>query len=135
VHTPTGDELNLLGSGTWGTRPFVAVSHSGRIAPHASFGYQINGNSVLAGDITKNTKAHLPNVVTYDAGADFGVTRRIGVSADFIALALLNETKITQGLSRILAEVLTRTSLNQKKRRVTRAASPSEAKSNRSAGC
>jgi hypothetical protein len=97
VHTPTGDELNLLGSGTWGTRPFVAVSHSGRIAPHASFGYQINGNSVLAGDITKNTKAHLPNVVTYDAGADFGVTRRIGVSADFIALALLNETKITQG--------------------------------------
>lgn len=96
VHVPTGDELNLLGSGTWGTRPFVAVSHAGRIAPHASFGYQINGNSVLAGDITRNLKAHLANVITYDGGADFGVTRRFGLSADFIGLALLNQTKITQ---------------------------------------
>lgn len=35
-------------------------------------------------------------MVTYDAGADFGVTRRISVSSDFIGLALLNETKVTQ---------------------------------------
>ena len=96
VHAPTGDQLNLLGSGTWGARPFVAVSHSGRIAPHGSFGFQINGDSVLAGDITQNTKAHLPDVVTYDAGADFGVTHRISVSSDFIGLALINEKKITQ---------------------------------------
>lgn len=96
VHARTGDELNLLGSGTWGTRPFVAISHPGRIAPHASFGYQINGNSILAGDITRNLKARLPNVITYDGGADVGVTHRIGLSADFIGLALLNEKKISQ---------------------------------------
>jgi hypothetical protein len=97
VHFPSGDELNLLGAGTWGTRPFVAFSYAGRVAPHASFGYQVNGDSILAGDITADTKAHLPNVITYSFGADAGITRRLSVSADFLGQALPNGKRISQG--------------------------------------
>jgi Putative MetA-pathway of phenol degradation len=96
VHFPTGDELNLLGAGTWGARPFVAFSYAGRVAPHASFGYQINGNSLLAGDVTADTKAHLPNIISYTAGVDAGITRHLSASVDFLGQALHNEKKISQ---------------------------------------
>jgi Putative MetA-pathway of phenol degradation len=94
VHLPTGDEKNFLGSGTWGLRPFMAFSYAGRISPHASFGYQRNGDSVLAGDITTDTSAHLPDIVTYSAGADAGLTHRITVSADFLGQSLVSAKKI-----------------------------------------
>jgi hypothetical protein len=94
VHLPTGDEKNFLGSGTWGLRPFATFSYSGRIAPHASFGYQRNGDSVLAGDITTDTSAHLPDIVTYSAGADAGVTHRVTLSADFLGQSLVSAKKI-----------------------------------------
>ncbi|HEX9111158.1 MAG TPA: transporter [Terriglobales bacterium] len=87
-HIPTGNEENFLGSGTFGARPFVTFSYSGRISPHATLGYQINGNSILAGDITKGTEAHLPNILTYSAGADAGITRRLSVALDFLGQAL-----------------------------------------------
>jgi hypothetical protein len=96
VHFPTGDELNLLGAGTWGTRPFVAFSYAGRVAPHATFGYQINGNSLLAGDIAANAKAHLPNIITYTVGADAGITRHLSASVEFLGQALHNEKKVFQ---------------------------------------
>jgi outer membrane putative beta-barrel porin/alpha-amylase len=94
VHLPTGDEKSFLGSGTWGLRPFAAFSYAGRISPHASFGYQRNGDSVLAGDITTDTSAHLPDIVTYSAGADAGVTHRITLSADFLGQSLVSAKKI-----------------------------------------
>jgi hypothetical protein len=94
VHFPTGDEENFLGSGTWGVRPFVTFSYAARVSPHASFGYQRNGDSVLAGDITKNTKAHFPDVVTYTAGLDAGLTHRLSVTADFIGQSLVDVKQI-----------------------------------------
>jgi hypothetical protein len=99
VRVPTGDELNFLGSGAWGLRPFVAFSYAGRVSPHANLGIQINGNSILAGDVTTNTKAQLPNVINYTAGVDVGVTRRVSLSADFLGLALQNEKKIVSAPS------------------------------------
>jgi len=95
VRFPTGDEENFLGSGTYGIRPFAVFSYTGRISPHASIGYQINGNSILAGDITQNLDAHLPNVITYSAGADAGVTRRLSFSVDFLGQTLQNARKIS----------------------------------------
>jgi hypothetical protein len=94
VHFPTGDAQNFLGSGTWGARPFVTFSYGGRISPHASLGYQINGNSILAGDVTTNTKEHLPNILTYSFGCDFGVVRRLSVSADYLGQTLSNAKRI-----------------------------------------
>jgi outer membrane putative beta-barrel porin/alpha-amylase len=94
LHAPTGDEKNFLGSGAWGARPFVAFSYAGRIEPRATFGYQRNGDSILAGNITTFTKDHLPDVLTYSFGADAGITRRFSVSGDFIGQSLLSAKKI-----------------------------------------
>jgi hypothetical protein len=87
-HIPTGDEKNFLGSGTFGTRPFVTFSYARRVSPHATLGYQINGDSILAGDITKGTRAHLPDILTYSAGADAGITHRLSVDLDFLGQSL-----------------------------------------------
>jgi hypothetical protein len=96
LHTPSGAETQFLGSGTWGVRPFAAFSYLSRIAPHASLGYQINGNSILAADPTTGAKGHLPNVISYDAGVDAGVSKRVSLSADFIGQSLLRAEKLVQ---------------------------------------
>jgi Putative MetA-pathway of phenol degradation len=95
---PTGDPNNFLGSGTWGFRPFAIYSaRVGRISPNASIGIQGNGSTVLAGDVTSQpvTKEHLPNLLTYSVGAGASVSKKIGLSADFIGGTLLHGTKIT----------------------------------------
>jgi hypothetical protein len=82
---PTGDEMNLLGSGTAGYRPFAAISFGyHRISPHVNIGYQFNGESVLAGDPITGTKAPLPDVFNYIAGTDIGVTQRLTVAFDVL---------------------------------------------------
>ncbi|HET9406177.1 MAG TPA: hypothetical protein VFO39_02970 [Candidatus Sulfotelmatobacter sp.] len=91
VRVPTGDELNFRGSGTYGARPFAALSFtSGRFAPHANIGLQVNGNSILAGRFDTNTKAHLPNELTYSAGTDVGVTSRFTLAADWLGERVIN---------------------------------------------
>src|SRR4030095_4355082 len=47
---PTGDEMNLLGTGTAGLEPFLIFSGAFQnVAPHANLSYQWNGSSVLRG--------------------------------------------------------------------------------------
>ena len=96
VRLPTGDANKFLGSGTWGVRPFAIYSYSARVSPHASAGFEGNGNSVLAGDVTSQpvTKAKLPDVFTYSAGADAALRRWVGVSADYIGTSLLNASRV-----------------------------------------
>src|SRR5215831_5720380 len=52
VRTPTGDEHQLLGAGALGIKPFVIISARKKLSPHANLGYQWNGKSILAGNIT-----------------------------------------------------------------------------------
>jgi hypothetical protein len=96
LRLPTGDAYKFLGSGTWGLRPFVIYSYSARVSPHASAGFEGNGNSILAGTVTSQpvTKAQLPNVFTYSAGADASIRRWVGLSADYIGTSLLNAARI-----------------------------------------
>jgi hypothetical protein len=94
---PTGDVNNFLGSGTWGFRPFAIYSmRTGKISPRATLGFQGNGPTVLAGDVTSDppTKEHLPNLFTYTVGADATVFNKIGLSADFIGGSLLHGSRI-----------------------------------------
>jgi hypothetical protein len=100
LRLPTGDAYKFLGSGTWGLRPFVIYSYSARISPHASAGFEGNGNSILAGTVTSQpvTKAQLPNVFTYSAGADATLRRWVGLSGDFIGTSLLNESRIENSI-------------------------------------
>jgi Putative MetA-pathway of phenol degradation len=95
LRLPTGDAYNFLGSGTYGVRPFATYSYSARVSPHASFAFEKNGSSVLAGTVTSQpvTTAPLPNVVSYAGGADGSVTHWLGVSADYIGNSLLNEPR------------------------------------------
>jgi len=98
LRLPTGDAYNFLGSGTWGIRPFFIVSHSARISPHGGAGFEGNGTSVLAGDVTSQpvAKDHLPDVLSYYAGVDTSLPglRWLGLSADFLGNSLLNTSRI-----------------------------------------
>src|SRR6185369_10447392 len=87
VRTPTGNARELLGSGAVGIKPFVAVSAAGKhFAPHINVGYQWNGKSILAGDLTgteisedssgvaviqngPTVKRRLPSQIFYTLGA------------------------------------------------------------------
>lgn len=97
LRLPTGDELNFRGSGTWGVRPFVALSYSkSRVSPHANLGFQVNGDSILAGNFSTNTKDHLPNELTYSAGLDLGVTSKFTLAADWLGERVINGFNVRQ---------------------------------------
>ena len=95
MRMPTGDEQDLLGSGAWGLRPFAAASWQfGKVSPHLNFGYQWNGDSLLAGDITTGTKGNLPDELLYAGGFDVGVTRRLTLAADVIGRYLIDNSRV-----------------------------------------
>jgi hypothetical protein len=107
VRVPTGDELDFLGTGAVGVRPFVAVSWKGRIAPHADFGFQWNGNSDIASINGPGLNGKLPNNLFYVAGADLRVVKRLTLAADYLdqhifsALREGMETQTNSGFSGI----------------------------------
>jgi hypothetical protein len=85
LRLPTGQEENLLGSGSLGIKVFDAMSITfGRIAPHLNVGYQRNSASVLAGDVTTGTKGDLPDELSYGVGADVGIEKRLSIAFDLI---------------------------------------------------
>jgi hypothetical protein len=106
LRVPTGDELNFLGSGTIGFTPFAVFSYAARVSPHANVGYEVNGDSVLAGNIippqpvgapanittpSTFTKGHLPNQFLYSGGADvILVKKRLAGTFDLIGQRVLN---------------------------------------------
>jgi hypothetical protein len=84
LRLPTGDELNYLGSGTYGVKPFAVFSYRARVSPHVLAGYEWNGDSVTAGDLTSGIKAKVPNDFVYSAGADASITKWLTGSFDII---------------------------------------------------
>jgi len=107
VRTPTGSADQFLGSGATGIRPFIAISGRHRFSPHLNLGYEWNGESILAGNITGTTvgedaagsptilngpavKRKLPAQLTYAVGADAGVTRALTLSFDYLGQALFD---------------------------------------------
>ena len=88
---PTGDEMNLLGSGAYSLKPFLifSYSHTG-LSPHLNVAYQWNGNSVLAGNVVTGEKADLPDIVFYNAGADLGLAKRLTVAFEFLGRTVIN---------------------------------------------
>ena len=68
VRLPTGDELNLLGTGAMGLRPFAAVSAPGRARAAREHLVSMERESA-AGDVRAGTKANLPDQFQYAIGA------------------------------------------------------------------
>jgi outer membrane putative beta-barrel porin/alpha-amylase len=97
VRLPTGDKLNFQGSGTTGVRPFAVWSYSARISPHVNVGYEANGDSVLAGDLSTGTKGHIPNQFLYSAGAEARVVKQVTLALDLIGQVVLNGQQVTVG--------------------------------------
>jgi hypothetical protein len=102
VRLPTGDELNFLGSGATGVKPFGVVSYRARISPHAEVGYEWNGNSTLAGTnivpapsgTTPTTTGKLPNRFVYIVGADVRVVKRLTAAFDIYGQRLFNSPEL-----------------------------------------
>jgi hypothetical protein len=93
---PSGDEENLLGSGAYGARPFIAMSAQyGAIAPHLNLGYQWNGESVLAGDVRNGEKADLPDRFTYAVGTDVSVNSRLSIVFDIIGARVFDSPRLS----------------------------------------
>lgn len=108
LRLPTGDEMNLLGSGAIGWKPFVALSVvSGPITPHFNIGYQWNGSSILAGDAITGTKANLPGFVFASAGTDVSLTHRFTAAVDYIGQELIDAPRVGVALFTSAAPLVT----------------------------
>jgi hypothetical protein len=99
VRVPTGDELNFLGTGATGLRPFLVWSYGGRISPHVNLGYQWNGQSLLAGDIrtgnpVDKTKHNLPGQLLYSVGVEAAVTKRFTATIDLVGQTVINGARV-----------------------------------------
>ncbi len=95
LRIPTGDEMNLLGSGTAGLQPFGIWSGTfQRVSPHANLSYKWNGSSVLAGNPAKGESADFPDQVGYAAGADVSVNSRVTLAFDLLGVYVINAERL-----------------------------------------
>lgn len=92
---PTGDEDDLLGTGTPGFRPFGVWSATyGALAPHANVGYLWNGSSVLAGDPATGKAGDMPDQVAYVAGAEVSAHARLTVVFDVVGRFVIDSPRL-----------------------------------------
>jgi hypothetical protein len=95
VRLPTGDEMNLLGSGSPGVEPFVIWSGTYQmISPHVNAGYKWNGSSILAGNPATGESAPFPNQVSYGIGADIRVDPRLTLAVDVIGRYVMDAERL-----------------------------------------
>jgi hypothetical protein len=95
VRIPTGDEMDLLGSGTAGLQPFVVWSATyQRLSPHVNASYKWNGSSVLAGNPARGESADFPDQVAYAAGADVSVNPRVTLAFDLLGVYVIDAERL-----------------------------------------
>lgn len=94
VRTPTGDVYNYLGSGAWGVKPYAVLSHRTKyVTPEFSLAYQWNGPSPLFVD-NSNNELNLPGSLSYSAGADFNLHKRVSAAVELLGQAVVNGTRL-----------------------------------------
>jgi hypothetical protein len=97
LRLPTGDQMNLLGTGTAGVQPFVILSSTRQgLSPHASASYQWNGSSVLAGNPASGESADFPDQIAYAAGADLALHPRMTVAFDLLGRRYINAERLAR---------------------------------------
>ncbi len=95
VRVPSGNEDDLLGSGAWGVKSFLVLSFSyRRVSPHVNLGYQWNGRSVLAGDMSRQVADDLPDRISFAVGFDAGINDRLSIALDFLTDRVLNSPQL-----------------------------------------
>ncbi len=97
VRLPTGDEMNLLGTGTIGLQPFAVWSATlQKVSPHINLGYTWNGSSLLAGNPATGESADFPDLASYALGADVAVNSRLTVAFDVLGRYLIDAERLVQ---------------------------------------
>jgi hypothetical protein len=97
IRLPTGDQMNLLGTGTAGLAPFVILSSTvRRVSPHVNASYQWNGRSILAGNPETGESAEFPDQFTYAIGADVAMNTRITLAFDTLGSYYVNAERLSQ---------------------------------------
>jgi hypothetical protein len=85
LRVPTGDAMNLLGSGAAAVQPFAIWSGTfGQLSPHANLSYRWNGNSVLAGNPKTGQSGDFPDNIGYAVGADVVAATRVTLAFDLV---------------------------------------------------
>jgi hypothetical protein len=98
VRVPTGDDLNYLGSGSWGVNPYLVYSFLAKVSPHVKIGYQWNTATELnpsyssQGAFAKNVS--LPGGLQYDGGADWAAFKHLTIAADVLGNQFLNTPRL-----------------------------------------
>jgi hypothetical protein len=96
VQLPTGDETNLLGTGTTGLQPFVIWSASfPKVSPHLNASYKWTGSSVLAGNPATGESGNFPDQIGYAAGADISVNSRFTLAWDLLGRYIIRSERLT----------------------------------------
>jgi Putative MetA-pathway of phenol degradation len=99
LRTPTGDALNYLGSGAWGSNPYAVFSYLAKTSPHVRLGYQWNsGTDIYPNPAHAGTNLSLPGGLQYDVGVDQAVLKRLTVAADLLGNQYLNAPRLTNSL-------------------------------------
>lgn len=97
VRLPTGDELELLGTGATGLQPFLALSAtSGKVSPHLNASYKWNGSSVLAGNPATGQSDDFPDQIGYALGADVSVNSRLTLALDLLGRYTLDANRLVE---------------------------------------
>ena len=95
IRVPTGDAMNLLGSGTTGVQPFFIWSDTfQKLAPHLNVSYTWNGSSILAGNPARGVSADFPDQFGYTGGADLGVTPRLTIVGDLLGRWVIDAERL-----------------------------------------
>lgn len=96
VQLPTGDEANLLGTGTAGLQPFVVWSAAyAKLSPHVNASYKWTGSTVLAGNPATGESGDFPDQVGYAAGADVSMHPRLTLAFDVVGRYILKSERLT----------------------------------------
>jgi len=97
LRIPTGDAMNLLGSGTPGIQPFAIWSGTYRqVSPHVNVGYRWNGSSILAGNPATGESGDFPDDLGYALGADLSANPRLTIAFDVIGRYTINAERLQQ---------------------------------------
>ena len=97
VRLPTGNELNLLGSGTTSLQPFGIWSTTFlKVSPHVNASYKWSGSSILAGNPATGQSADFPDQVTYATGADLSVNTHLTLAFDLLGTYVIDSERLVQ---------------------------------------
>jgi hypothetical protein len=92
---PTGDEMNLLGTGAASLQPFVIWSATFQnVSPHLNATYKWIGSSVLAGNPATGEAEDFPDQIGYAVGAEVSVHPRLTMAFDLLGRYVIDSERL-----------------------------------------